>query len=168
MGEVAHAQPLEQRQRLPLGLAPGDPVHPAGGEGEVVEHPQMREQVVGLEHHTDAALQSVASEGRIVDPHAVEPDLAVVGLDQPVEAAQQRGLARARSADQRQHPSGLEVEVDPVEHQPGAVVLGQAAHAQPGGHAASLSRRSRSRRFTQSANRAIGIVASRNSPAATT
>ena len=73
--------------------------------GDVVEDAH-RERVGLLEDHRDAATQVVDLER--VDVGAVERDLAaargaVGDLGQAVERAQQRRLARARGADQREH-----------------------------------------------------------------
>src|SRR5690606_10773882 len=61
-----------------------------------------------------------------------EPDVAVVDLLEEVDRAQERRLARARGADQRDDLVGAHVEVDAVEHDVLAEGLADTAHAQQG------------------------------------
>ncbi|GMA87876.1 hypothetical protein GCM10025868_31260 [Angustibacter aerolatus] len=113
-----------------LGLLLRDAVHPARGQGHVVDDPQVREQVVGLEHDADAGPDGVGVDPRVADVVSVELDHAVVeGLEQ-VDAPQQRRLARPRRADQRHALVRRDVEVEAVEHHVRPVRLAQAAHAQ--------------------------------------
>jgi len=66
-------------------------------EGDVLEHVQMREDRVRLEHH-----RRVAHVGRlVVDASRTEPDLARAGLLEAGDHAQQRRLAAARGPEQR-------------------------------------------------------------------
>jgi hypothetical protein len=67
----------------------------------------VREQVEALEHEADAAALArqhglaVLAAGHVAaDQVAAQPDLARIGRLQPVQAAQEGGLARPRGADQ--------------------------------------------------------------------
>ncbi len=46
------------------------------------------------------------------DRHALDPHLAAVGLDQPVDEFQRRGLAGAGSAHHRDEAAGLDLQRD--------------------------------------------------------
>ena len=70
----------------------------------------------------------------IGDRLAVEVDVAVVDLLEQVDAAQQRRLARARGADQRDRLVLADRQVDPAQHLALAVVLRDAAQLEDGGH----------------------------------
>src|SRR5690606_6680030 len=65
--------------------------------GHIVEHTAVREQAKALEHHAHLLLAE-AFELAIAQRHDVDvvhTDMARGGLDQAVEVADQRGLARA-------------------------------------------------------------------------
>ncbi len=62
-----------------------------------------------LEHHGDAG-------DRLFDPLVADEDLAGIVRQQPVDAAQQRGLAAAGRADDRDDLAFAHVEVDVAEH----------------------------------------------------
>ena len=85
---------------LLLGLARGTPCARAGAEDDVLEHRQVREEVVGLEDDAEAPADRHRLNRRVGDHLAVEEDVAVVDLLEQVDAAQQRRLARAGGADQ--------------------------------------------------------------------
>ena len=65
---------------------------------------QLGQQVIELEDHAELAVpQRVAGRGRqIVDPPAVVVDFALVGRVERAQQVQQRALARAALADDRQ------------------------------------------------------------------
>ena len=103
--------------RSPLGLA----AH-LEAERDVVEHGQVREQAVRLEHHAHVALvgghpgEVLAADRRRV------PD---VGLVEAGQDAQRGGLAAARRAEQRDQLAGFDVQGEPVERLDVAVDPGQ-------------------------------------------
>jgi hypothetical protein len=91
----------------------------AQAEGDVVVD-RHREGRRLLEHHADARAQLVHVDRVRQDVVPVEDDLALgalLGIEavDAVEAAQQRGLAAARGADQRRHLPVEEIEVDVLE-----------------------------------------------------
>jgi hypothetical protein len=69
----------------------------AQAEGDVLEHRHVAEQRVVLEHKAHVALAHMHVGGVF----AAEMDAAHVGRLQPGDDAQQRGLAAARGAEQR-------------------------------------------------------------------
>ena len=72
----AEAEPLEQRQRLPLRLGARPAQHLARRERHVVEHRHVREQVERLEHDPDPAPDPV-------DVDALGGDLLALDEDPP-------------------------------------------------------------------------------------
>ena len=101
-----------------LVLANRARLHPQA-EGDVLEHRHVAEQRVVLEHEADMALAGAARQ-RIL---AVERHLAGIG---PVEARddpQQRGLAGAGRAEQRQQFAVADLQIDVVERGEGAELL---------------------------------------------
>src|ERR1700722_17703920 len=73
----------------------------------------MREQPAALKHVTDAPPQG-HGVGR-AHVLAFDGDVAVVRLDQAVGKPQQRGLARARSADDREEFAALDMKRDVID-----------------------------------------------------
>ena len=103
---------LGQRQSLRLRHVLGD----ARREHDVLPHRQMREQVVALEDDADILAQF--AQLRRVLRHRVAGDLDLAGMEalEPVDAAQQRRLARTRAADDRDDLSGIDAERDAFQH----------------------------------------------------
>ena len=77
--------------------------------------------------------RAMASDGpAIVTSLAVEQDLAVIGLGQPVEDVHERGLAGAVLAEQGVDLAGPDLEVDVVVGDDARIALGDAAHLERG------------------------------------
>jgi len=136
VGVDLQAEPLGELEHLAAGLAPveqadrgqaerwdpepaqvklgrGQPAHRLGAERDVLGHGEDRHQHEVLVHHADLGPDRVP--GRVDrDRLVVEQDLALVGLDQPVEHVHQRGLARAVLAEQSADLAGLDDQVDVV------------------------------------------------------
>ncbi len=151
----AEPEPLEDLPRLTLRLLAVDPVGADDSQGHVVEHPEMREEVVGLEDEAEPAAHGDRVDRRVGDHLAVEEDVAVVDVGEQVDAAQQGRLARARRPDQRDRLVLVDGEVDPLQHL--EIVEGL-------GHAADVDDRLAHRsclRSHQSSSRAIGTVTAR-------
>ena len=89
--------------------------------GDVVVHRLPRKQAEVLEHHRHAG-------DRFSDDLIADADFAGVVRDQPVNAAQHRGLAAAGRPDHRDDLAFADVEVDVAEHFERAVALAEAAH----------------------------------------
>ena len=105
---------------------------PPGGERQVVDHLQMREEVELLEDHADPLAQAGDIDPLAGDLLALELDRARVERLQQVDAAEQRALAAARAADDDQHLARGDLEVDAVQHQVVAETLAHLAQAQRG------------------------------------
>ena len=140
---VAEALQLHQRQHLldALGdLAPPDPVL-AQAEADIARDIEMREQRVVLEHHVDRP--AVRRHG--ADVLAVEQDAAGAQLLEAGEQAQQRGLAAAGGAEQREELALPDVEGEVFDRADRAEALGHALEAHQRGRppAGAASRPSR-------------------------
>jgi hypothetical protein len=87
----------------------------------------VRVEVEGLEDHADALAGVVDVGARVEHVDAVHDHLAGGRLLQPVEAAQQRRLARARRPDHEDQLALGDPEVDPLQDVKGAEMLVEAA-----------------------------------------
>ena len=94
----------------------------------------VREQVVRLEHDADAAADLVGVDARVGDVLAVEVDRAVVDRLEQVDAAQQRRLAGAGRADERDDLVLVDVEGRPARRTGVAEQLAHAVAATARGH----------------------------------
>ena len=74
--------------------------------GDVVEHVQVRKDRVRLEHHVRRPLVGRDQRRRLI----VDEDLALGRKFEPRDHAQQRGLAAARRAQQREELAAFDVE----------------------------------------------------------
>ena len=81
-------------------------------EGDVLEDGHVRVERVALEHHGDAALH----RRQVVDPLAVDDDVARGRVLEPGDHAQQRRLAAAGRADEDDELALAHVERDALHH----------------------------------------------------
>ncbi|MNK93904.1 hypothetical protein D3C87_1140880 [compost metagenome] len=100
----------------------------AQAEHDVLAHAQVRKQRVRLEHHAQVALGGV----HIGHVRAIEPDPPAARPVQAGNQPQQRGLAAARGAEQRDELAARHVEVDAAEHVVLAEALLQVVESQVG------------------------------------
>src|SRR5918999_1077995 len=136
-GELVRVLPLllrqpDARQQLAgasLGLVALELADTPHREGEVVDHPQVREEVELLEDDADALPygRDVHAPGR--DLLALEEDTALIERLQQVHAPEQRALAAPARADDDEHLAGVDAEVDPVQHEVVAEALAHAVEA---------------------------------------
>ena len=175
LGEAGEPDPLEQRHRAFLGILLRYLVHDARGERDVAEHGQMREEVVALEDGAQTCAHPIAIHTRVGDVLRAEEDPSVVDRFEQPEAAQQRGLARARRPDERDHVVRPERHRYPAQHFAGAERLPDVVGAQSrdGGarvrhRIAPVCSRSRRRAVYQSVTRIVGIARRTKSSPATT
>ena len=126
---VAVGQPVElyqfqQRVHPPADVGLGRPAaarHDPQPEGHVLEDGHVVEQRVVLEHEAHAPRLRVGMGGI----GAMKEHTATVGLLQPGDDAQQRGLARAGRPQQRHQRAGRNVQRDVVADHGGAEALVQ-------------------------------------------
>ena len=83
------------------------------GERDIVEHAEIRQQLVDLEGAGKAAADALRRRQR-VDRLALQPDLTGIVAELAEELGQQRGLACAVGADQRMDLTFDDVEIDAV------------------------------------------------------
>src|SRR3546814_12827526 len=98
-------------------------------EGEVLADSHMRIERVGLEHHGKAAVGGA----HVVDPPAIDLDIAAGHLFEPGDDPQQGRLAAAGWADEDDKLAIADVEIDPVQHiddAEGFLELGELDRAQ--------------------------------------
>jgi hypothetical protein len=110
----------------------GGPLALHQAEGHVVEHAQVREHRVVLEHHADRALVGA----QVADRLALEQDLAGVQWVKAGDRAQQRGLAAAARAEQREECAARDVDADVLQRDMRAIGLADVpeldmAHGRP-------------------------------------
>jgi hypothetical protein len=86
----------------------------------------VRIEVERLEHHADALACMVDVGARVEEIDAVHLQAARRGLFEPVEAAKQRGLARARRPDDEDELALGHHQIDALQHMQGAVMLVEA------------------------------------------
>jgi hypothetical protein len=135
-GGLARSERVEPECPQHLVHAPADfgPGHAARSQavGRVLEHAEMREQRVGLEHHADVAL--LRRHARVVA--AVEGDRPAGNRLEPRDHPQRGGLAAARGAEHGEKLAPCHVEADPVDRRDRvgrrAEGLGQVADRQHG------------------------------------
>ncbi len=120
---VRHAHPLQQLVRQRLGVAARRLQDMQRRVRHVVQHAHVRKQVELLEHEADAAAQRVDVHALGVDVLAVDADDALADGFEPVDGADERGLARARRAAHDQHFAASDLQADILEHMVLAVPL---------------------------------------------
>ena len=84
-----------------------------GGQAEVLLDRQVREEVEVLEHHPHLLADGI--NVAVIDLDALKLDGAAGGDLQPVQAAQEGGLAAAGRADQADHVAAVDVDVDALQ-----------------------------------------------------
>jgi len=117
----AHA--LQLRHRLLLGLLLGQLADPHRRQREVLEHREVREQVELLEYHADVAAHGVDRLDVVAQLDTVDGEAAGLMLLEPVDAADQRRLARARRAADHDALALAHLQPDVAQHVELAVPL---------------------------------------------
>ena len=172
LGLLLEPDSPQELEGAPPGLAPRVPEHLPRRERDVLEHGHVREEVVGLEDDPDPSSQGVDVHLPVRQVEAVEDDPAFVDTFEQVDAAQERRLARARSADQTDDLVLVDCEVDPIEDEVVAKPLRHPFELDEGrcgrAHPASARSRSSRSRIRWSVKRASGIVRKMKSTPATT
>src|SRR5690606_34359664 len=120
MGLAPHGLLVEEAELAEKALA-----HDLAAEEDIGRHRQVRRDARILVERLHTRLQRVMR--RLPDPaHAVEIDLAAVRLMRPGQHLDQRRLARAIVANEADHFSGAQGEVDIVERHDTAIALAHA------------------------------------------
>ena len=166
---VRQAESGQQLLRIGLHLARRATRNLARAERDVVEHGQVREQVVRLKDDADPPAHRIQVD--VVRRHVDVADMDRSGVDglEPVDAPQQRGLARPRRTDEAHDLAGADVERDAAQHRDVPEALVHAIDAQQRSlTGCPPSAGPRSRASMWSVIRASGIVSAMNSSAAAT
>ena len=124
VGQPVELHQLQQRMHPPADVGLGRPAaarHDPQPEGHVFEDGHVVEQRVVLEHEAHAPRLRVGMGGI----GAMKEHAATVGLLQPGDDAQKRGLARAGRPQQRHQRAGRNVQRDVVADHGGAEALVQ-------------------------------------------
>ena len=115
MDEAAQAHGFQVADGGLLRLGLGDMPDGHGGQGAVIQHVFVVEEVEALKDHADLLTQGVeigVQDGQVL---TVEPDVAAVRLFEKVQTAQQGGLAGAGGTDDADHLAFVYVQVDAFE-----------------------------------------------------
>jgi hypothetical protein len=120
IGELVHVNRLEAAVGLGERVLAAHALVLAEGEGDVLGAGHRVEERGVLEDHR--ALHADGHHALLVLPGdllAVQPDLALVGLEQADEVLDEHALAHAGRADDEEHLACLDVEAHVVEHRLG-------------------------------------------------
>ena len=99
-GLLGNPDPVEELHGAIAGVRGGHPEHPGRAQHAVVEHGEVGEEVELLEHHPDLAADPREVRGVRAELPPREDDASFLVFLEPVDAADQRGLARpGRAAD---------------------------------------------------------------------
>jgi len=137
VGLLGNVHPLKLVQRQLIGLGLGQAAHVARRQRQVVEHAQVRKQVELLKHHAHSLAQLLHGAAVLAALHAqrdaVHRERAFLEGLQRVDAADQRGLARARGPAHHDALATRHAEVDVAQHmQAGAKPFVEALEADDG------------------------------------
>ena len=110
--EQPHA--LEQGLSFRNGLFFRTLLHHDGRERHVFDDGLVREQIVALKHHTQPLANLGDAFGTTVNLVIVQQDAPALDFFQPVDAAQKRGLAATRRADDHDDLAWLNRQVESV------------------------------------------------------
>ena len=106
-----------------LGLGARHLLHPHRSKAQVVEHGEVGKQVEALEHHADFGADLVDLAQVVGELRAIDDDLALLMLLEPVDAADQRGFAGAGRTADDDLLALLHHEIDVTQHVKFAVPL---------------------------------------------
>jgi hypothetical protein len=113
---LGNPHPLEIVHRRRLGVLLRHAADPDRGEGQVLEHAQVREQVEVLKHHPDLAADRLDVLDVVVQLDAVDEDMALLVLLEPVDAADHCRLAGPRRPADHDLLALLDLQVDVPQH----------------------------------------------------
>ena len=123
LGLVGQTHLFQQLHGLSLRLVLRHAVYLAGGQGDVLQHGEMGENIELLEHHADALAVPAQVLGLGVHFRPVQQDLSRAGRLQQVQAAEKGGFAAAGGADHGDHLAPVDLLVNAPEHLKGAEIL---------------------------------------------
>ena len=104
--------------------------HLLGGQHHVVQHSQVREQFIALEHHANALPQAGKSLAAVGNRLVAQPHAAALGRFQGVDAPQQRTFSAAAGADDHNDFTGADSQADIVQNGIFTIALDKMLHSQ--------------------------------------
>src|SRR3989449_4577754 len=113
---LAQPDPLEQRARRLLGLGAREPPYLHRRQHDVLQLRHVREQVERLEHHAHPRAQGRQVHPALRDRVAQHDDVTGLNALEPVDAADEGGLAGTRRPAHDHHVAGADGEVDVAQH----------------------------------------------------
>ena len=129
-GLVQQVHAVQQGLGFFLYLVFGTLGHLERSQHNVVQHAQMREQLIALEYHADALAQTRQPLAAIGDSLIAQADAPALGGLQRVDAAQQRALAAAAGAYHHDDLAGTDGKADVIQHGIFPIALDQMLYGQ--------------------------------------
>jgi hypothetical protein len=122
-GPVGQMHLVERRPRPRLGRRLCQPLHLAQRQRHIPQRGHVRVEVEGLEDHPDPLPRLVDVRGAVEHVDAIHGDGPAGGVLQPVQAAQQGGLARPARPDDEDQLARPHLQVDALQDMQGAEML---------------------------------------------
>ncbi len=120
---LGNLDPGEQRHRQRFGVALRHMANPDRRERAILKNRQVRKEVEALEHHADLAAHLIDALDVRRQLHPVDHDRPALMLLEPIDAANERGLARSgRAANDNALPAPHR-QVDVAQRVKGAIPL---------------------------------------------
>ena len=129
-GLVQQVHAVQQGLGFLLYLVFGTLGHLERSQHNVVQHGQMREQLIALEYHADALAQTRQPLAAVGDSLIAQADAPALGGLQRVDAAQQRALAAAAGAYHHDDLAGADGKADVIQHGIFPIALDQMLYGQ--------------------------------------
>ena len=99
VGLLGDPYPLQKLHGDSLRLGTAPLAHLDGGEGDVLEHLQVGEEIERLEDHPDLAANRLDVANIVAELNAIDDDPTPLVLLQPVDYANEGGFPRSRGAE---------------------------------------------------------------------
>ena len=129
-GLVQQVHAVQQGLGFLLYLVFGTLGHLERSQHNVVQHGQMREQLIALEYHADALAQTRQPLAAVGDSLIAQADAPALGGLQRVDATQQRALAAAAGAYHHDDLAGADGKADVIQHGIFPIALDQMLYGQ--------------------------------------
>ena len=129
-GLVQQVHAVQQGLGFFLYLVFGTLGHLERSQHNVVQHGQMREQLIVLEYHADALAQTRQPLAAVGNSLIAQADAPALGGLQRVDAAQQRALAAAAGAYHHDDLAGADGKADVIQHCIFPIALDQMLYGQ--------------------------------------
>src|SRR5215467_3760196 len=128
VGLLGNLHPAEVLHGDVFGLAARHLLHPNRSQAEIVEDGQVRKQVKALKHHPDLGADLIDLADVVGELDALDNDLALLVLLQPIDAADEGRFAGARRPTNDDLLALIDRQVDVAQHVELAEPLVDADH----------------------------------------